>query len=64
MSKDMTPRIPKSLVWFALCLLVPSTGQVQKYLGDVGVVAYVLVASSTLLISRRYRDGIDSGGSK
>jgi len=48
-----TPFMAWSLVGFSLCLLVPGTAQVQKYLGNTGVALYMPIAFSALLISYR-----------
>ena len=50
----LTQRPVGSLVGFALSLLIPSTAIIQKYLGIVGVVVYIAIASLVLLIGYRY----------
>jgi len=50
----LSPRLDLSFVGFALSLLIPSTAQIQKYFGVVGVAIYIAIASSALLIVCRY----------
>jgi hypothetical protein len=42
------------LVGFASSILIPSTAVVQKYFGILGVVSYIAIVLSTLLILQRY----------
>ena len=43
----------QALAGLALSLLVPSTGQVQKYLGNAGVAAYLVLASVAIVAASR-----------
>lgn len=50
----LTLRPIRSLLGFALLLFIPSTAVLQKYLGIVGVIVYIAIASLVLLIAYRY----------
>jgi hypothetical protein len=44
------------IIGFILCLVIPSTEVVQKYLGSAGVVIYILGASLAMWIGYKYID--------
>jgi hypothetical protein len=47
--------LSSSIVGFALSLFIPSTAIFQKYLGIMGVVAYIAIASLALLLFIKYK---------
>ncbi len=48
------PRVDGSTLGLILALLIPSTGVVQRYLGTIGLAAYLVIAGAVLALGRKY----------
>lgn len=47
-------RLYWSVIGFTLSLVIPSTAVLQKYLGIIGVVVYIIIASLVLLLGHKF----------
>lgn len=52
--RNITCRLDWSFIGLAACLLFPSISKVQRYLGTVAIVPYILVVLLVLWLSHRY----------
>ena len=59
-----SPHLSCAVAGFALSLFIPSTAIIQRYLGLIGVAAYLFVASAILLLFVRHRHALAERASR